>query len=153
MLVLPVVTLWDEKYLTMSGQQLHFQPQAWHPSSRIFKEKVRQTSVQGSLGTVNPSSEQEDEHASWLIFISLTYHVALHRTDKNTSRSLYWSNPSNSPPASSVVLPGQLITFCTLRGSLLNEETHGQLTIYTFLYQSAIHSATLGKRYPVSQLV
>jgi len=135
----------------MSGQQLHLHLQAWHPSSNIFREKSGQTSVQDSLGMVDPSSEQEDEHASWLI--SLIYHVALHRTDKDTSRSLYQFRPSNSPLASSVVLPGQLITFCTLRKSLLDEGTHGQLTMYIFLYQSAIHSTTLGKKYPVSQPV
>lgn len=65
---------------------------------------------------------------------------------KIPSRSLYLSNPSNSPPASSVVLPSWFITLGTLRGSLLNEGTRCQLTIYTYLYQSAIHSTTPGKR-------
>lgn len=98
MFLLQVFTLGDEKYQTVRGQQLHLNSQAWYPSSRIFKEKVRQTSVQASLGMVNSSSEQENEHTSWLTFISLIYHVALYRTDKNTSRTLYQSNPSNSPP-------------------------------------------------------
>lgn len=71
MIVLQVVILGDEKYQKMYSQQLPLHPQAWHLTSVVFKEKVRQTPVQSTLGRVGSSSEQEDEHTS-LTYIYLT---------------------------------------------------------------------------------
>lgn len=134
MLALQVITPGDKTYPTMNGQRLHFHSQAWHQSPGILKEKITRTLLQDNLGVADPSLEEEDEHTSWHIYLT----------------DLPWGYRTHIQefilvPASLVVLLGQFIAFCTLKGPPC------PVTIHTLLHQSAIHQTTQRKWSPVRQ--